>query len=181
MKFRLLGLALISALTLSACPAEESKTSETKTEQTSTDQAKQQDKKDSSKQASANNDSKTHSDKATDARKSTAASKPYKEVSLPQTKDMLAKQPNLILLDVRNAKDFKIAHLANSQNLERQKPFFEQKLKTLDKNKSYLIYGYKGRRGERVAQEMIEAGFKQIYVLKANFKEIKSYGLPVKN
>jgi len=187
-----LMLALLS-LGLPACrPEAEEQKSETKSGQTAQHQQEAQKEQKQAKDSKVSKDSKGKESKDSKDAKDRKSERPnldpntgkpllYKEVELTTLKSLLAKHPDAVLLDVRNNKDFQEGHIDRAQNIDyRKKSAFDQKLKALDKSKTYVIYGYKGQRGERAAARMEKAGFKHLYVVKANLEEIKAQGLAIK-
>lgn len=161
-----------------ACQPEEAKDTENKKDktestQTSTTQADgQSDKKHPPKKDHAKkNDKKQNAKEA--QHKSTRPPEPYKKLNLAQTKEVLAKSTGSVLLDARNAKDYKEGHMDQAENLDyRDKESFNKKLQSMDKNKSYVIYAYKGKRAQRAAKAMAKAGFKNLYVVDADASEL---------
>lgn len=168
-----------------ACQPEETKDTANKQEKTHSAQGAtavaggdDQDKKNKPKKDRKDKDTHKKSDEKKTPPKSTRPPEAYKKINLTQTKDMLAKATGSILLDARNAKDFKEGHMDKAENLDyRDKKGFSKKLQNLDKNKTYIIYGYKAKRAQRAAKEMAKAGFKNLYIVDATADEL--LGKPV--
>jgi phage shock protein E len=103
-----------------------------------------------------------------------------KSINSQQAKDLLAKQPATVILDVRTDQEFSGGHLENAVNLDYNAPDFQTQLQSLDKNKPYLVYCAVGGRSSKAAQLMQEMGFLQVYnVAGGGFPQLQSAGLPV--
>ena len=77
-------------------------------------------------------------------------------VNPDQAEQVLTKQTNIIVLDVRTPKEFAAGHLAGATNLDFYAPNFEQKLSALDKDKSYLVHCAVGGRSAKARDKARE-------------------------
>jgi len=77
---------------------------------------------------------------------------------------MLKKKKN-ILLDVRTPEEMTEGHIENAANLDFLDESFPEKIETLNKNKTYLLYCRSGKRTAKAGAMMKAAGFKNIYML----------------
>lgn len=100
-------------------------------------------------------------------------------VNPDQAEQVLTKQTNIIVLDVRTPKEFAAGHLAGATNLNFYAPNFEQKLSALDKNKSYLVHCAVGGRSAKVRDKMKDLNFKSIYHLDGGIKAWENAGKKV--
>jgi len=74
----------------------------------------------------------------------------------------LIKNKEFIILDVRTPEEYQQNHLEGAINIDIYMKTFEEELKKLDKNKSYLIHCHSGGRSENAGEIMEELGFKYI-------------------
>lgn len=173
---KIIKLLFVSLLisNLAACQPEETKDTDNKDKTNSGQSATavaggDKDKKDDKKKDPEHKKNDKKQDSKNTLPKSTRPPEPYKELNVAQTKEMLAKATGNVLVDARNAKDFKEGHMDKAQNLDyRNKESFNKQLQSLDKSKSYIIYAYKGKRAKRAAKAMAKAGFKNLYVVDAD-------------
>jgi phage shock protein E len=70
-----------------------------------------------------------------------------------------------LILDVRTPEEFIISHIKNALNIDFYRDDFEEKLKCLDKNKTYFVYCKSGARSSRTVEIMSKQKFRQIYHL----------------
>ena len=77
---------------------------------------------------------------------------------------MLKKKKN-ILLDVRTPEEMTEGHIENAANLDFLDESFPEKIETLNKNKTYLLYCRSGKRTAKAGAMMKAAGFKNIFML----------------
>ncbi|MDP1633936.1 MAG: rhodanese-like domain-containing protein [Gallionellaceae bacterium] len=84
-----------------------------------------------------------------------------------------------LILDVREADDYKEFHIPNSMNM----PFgrLSQRLAELEpfKDKTIMVIDHAGQRAPRALEQLQKAGFTQVLVVKGGMAEWKAAGLPV--
>lgn len=67
------------------------------------------------------------------------------------------------IIDVRTPEEYQGGHIRGAANLDYYSPDFNDRLRSLERNKRYLIYCRAGNRG-RIALEMMRAlGFEEAY------------------
>lgn len=101
-------------------------------------------------------------------------------LSVKQAEDLIARNKLLGMLDVRNTDEMRDGNgwIPGAQPC----PFFdgnEAKLKTLERERPWLVYCTIGGRAELTAQTMVKLGFKEIYLLKGGFAEWRAQGKAV--
>lgn len=69
---------------------------------------------------------------------------------------------SFILLDVRTKEEFLSGHIEKAINIDISSSDFKDKIKKMDKNKTYLIYCRSGRRSQSALMLMKESGFRKI-------------------
>lgn len=88
---------------------------------------------------------------------------------------------NVQLVDVRTQEEFGVNHLKNAQNICVTNDDFEEKVKTLDKNKPVYVYCRKGVRSAKAAHILKEMGFKKVYDLEGGITNWEDKGMETLN
>jgi rhodanese-related sulfurtransferase len=73
-----------------------------------------------------------------------------------------AGKADFVILDVRTPAEFAEGHIDRAVNLDVQSRDFEKRLRTLDRNKSYLVYCRTGNRSRQATIAMETLGFRSI-------------------
>jgi len=84
-------------------------------------------------------------------------------ISPQQVYDAVYSTDSVQLVDVRTPAEYKISHLKGSQNICVTSDDFEEKVKTLDKNRPVYVYCRVGGRSANAAKKLREMGFTKIY------------------
>ena len=87
--------------------------------------------------------------------------------------------PDFIILDLRTPREFDQGHIAGARLIDYYNPQFTQRLKELDRSKTYLIYCRTGNRSGRTMNMIADMGFGKIYHLKAGIVEWAARKLPL--
>lgn len=88
-----------------------------------------------------------------------------KEISYKKLKDIIKKDTNAILLDVRSKQEFEEGHLEGSINI----PLYEidkQLNKIPDKQCTIIIYCASGHRSKQAKEKLENLGYENVYHLK---------------
>lgn len=85
------------------------------------------------------------------------------------------------LVDVRTTEEYTVSHLKDAQNICVTNDDFEEKVKTLDKNKPVYVYCKKGGRSAKAAEILIEMGFKEVYDLQGGITNWEQNGFETEN
>lgn len=88
--------------------------------------------------------------------------------------------PNFVLLDVRTPGEYEQSHIPGSILINYQSPDFLEKIKELDKNKTYLVYCKSGMRSGASIDTMRKLRFKKLYNIAGGIMGWENSGLPVK-
>ncbi|MDL2261451.1 rhodanese-like domain-containing protein [Methanimicrococcus sp. OttesenSCG-928-J09] len=103
----------------------------------------------------------------------------YKRES-PEKIQSLMNEKDVILIDVRSAQEIKSdGCISKSLNIDIRGSDFEDKLKALDKTKTLVLYCRAGNRSATAAQEAIDCGFTDVYMIEGGITGWKSRGLSV--
>ncbi len=82
----------------------------------------------------------------------------------------LMKKKNAVLLDVRTPEEYKEGHIPGSEQIDvLQETVFRNRIASLDKNKTYLVYCRSGKRSKTAMTIMGETGFKKLYDLEGGY------------
>ena len=85
----------------------------------------------------------------------------------PEEADTLIKEhkddENFVILDVRTPGEFSSGHIENAINIDFYGKSFREKLNTLDKDKTYLVYCRSGNRSGKTLSMMKELKFNHVY------------------
>ena len=102
----------------------------------------------------------------------------YTNVTGSEFENMIAKNKDAIIVDVRDAKDYEKSHIENSINIPIDE--FESRFNELEeyKGKDILIYCSIGRRSAKAAGILIDNGYTNVYnvvdgVTEYDFKLVK--------
>lgn len=90
----------------------------------------------------------------------------FKTVSVEEVKPLLA-QPDTVLLDCRDLKDYRAGHIENAMHLHEQ--LRDTLLLKGDKTRPMVIYCYHGHASEHVAEMFADFGFRDVYSLEGGF------------
>lgn len=83
---------------------------------------------------------------------------------------MIQKQPDLVILDVRTPEEYAQNHLEKAQLFNLRDPQFRTAIDKLDRNQAYLVYCQSGNRSARAVKMLHEMGFKRVYDLKGGMQ-----------
>ncbi|ACD65796.1 Rhodanese domain protein [Sulfurihydrogenibium sp. YO3AOP1] len=103
----------------------------------------------------------------------------YQDLNAKQFYEMIQKEKDVIILDVRTPQEYQEGHISNAINIPVQ--ILGQQLDKLKnfKDKKILVYCRSGHRSAIASQILDRAGFKNVYNLKGGLLEWKASGLPL--
>lgn len=84
--------------------------------------------------------------------------------------NLLRQNEVLNILDIRDSQDFEMSHLPHAISLPATS--LPNELKQLDKNATYYIISYSGRRSEIIASFLENHGYKAVHVI-GGMRDIK--------
>ncbi len=82
-------------------------------------------------------------------------------------------------IDVRTPSEFLLGHISGAMNIDVEGLGFNSEIAKLDKNATYAVYCRSGRRSAIAVKEMKDAGFKNLFNMKAGTEEWSAAGLPL--
>jgi rhodanese-related sulfurtransferase len=102
----------------------------------------------------------------------------YQDLNAKQFYEMMQKEKDVIILDVRTPQEYQEGYISNAINIPVQ--ILGQQLDKLNnfKDKKILVYCRSGHRSAIASQILDKAGFKNVYNLKGGLFEWKASGLP---
>jgi rhodanese-related sulfurtransferase len=84
--------------------------------------------------------------------------------------DKIKADQNIIILDVRTPAEFAQGSLKGALNLDVSASNFKEKISSLDKEKSYMIYCRSGMRSVKACNLMAENGFNKMFNLLGGYQ-----------
>ncbi len=87
--------------------------------------------------------------------------------------------PNFVLLDIRTPEEFEEEHLEGAILIDYHRDDFQDEIKKLDRDKTYVIYCRVANRTENAFELMRNLKFKEVYNVVGGIKKWRSDGLPV--
>jgi rhodanese-related sulfurtransferase len=94
------------------------------------------------------------------------------------SRDVLAADENVVILDIRTAKEFNSGHLKGAVNVDFYADDFEQQLSKLDRSTEYLMHCRSGGRSSRSLKTFKKLGFKHIIHMDGGIKAWNKAKLP---
>jgi rhodanese-related sulfurtransferase len=109
------------------------------------------------------------------------ASGAIREISIEDTDNLIRKEPDITIIDVRSAEELQtLGYIKGAKNVDFLGDF-EKQISSLglDPAKPCIVYCAIGGRAKRAADKMVNLGFKQILMPAGSFNAWKSAGKPV--
>lgn len=100
-------------------------------------------------------------------------------ISAVEFQKRISEDANGVLLDVRAPDEVAGGKIEGAVNIDFRSPDFAEKVKQLDKSKTYYLYCAGGSRSSKAAELMKSNDFKKIYELDGGYNGWSSQGLPV--
>ena len=93
--------------------------------------------------------------------------------------DKLTKQPGNVVLDVRTGTEYRNGHLKDAVLIDFMAKDFDEKVKALDKSKTYLVHCQVGGRSAKACAKLDKMGFTNVVNLEGGYKAWEKAGKPV--
>lgn len=87
-------------------------------------------------------------------------------VSGAEAKEMIKKEKNLVIIDVRSEMEYRSGNIKGSKLIDISNPNFKKNIEKLNREKKYLLYCASGARSNRAASLMADLGFEKVYNVK---------------
>lgn len=87
----------------------------------------------------------------------------YKKISAEQAKVLMEKNPDLMVFDVRDEKDYLQGHLPQAKLISQKE--LKKRITAFDQEKIYMIYAKNDKTSAKAAEILSNSGFSKVYVL----------------
>lgn len=102
------------------------------------------------------------------------------EAILPaQFQELINKQENVQLLDVRTAGEFAGGYLKGALNVDVRSASFAEDISTMDKDRPVFVYCLSGGRSASAARQLVSMGYTEVYDMKGGMMAWKRAELPI--
>lgn len=102
------------------------------------------------------------------------------QTSLSEASELVAKESNLQILDVRRPEEYRAGHLKGATRITWGEPDFEKRvLARVDRDQPVLVYCRSGRRSTAATQAMQELGYQQLHNLEGGITAWQKAGKEV--
>ncbi len=101
----------------------------------------------------------------------------YEEISVPQAVDLIAANPQVWLLDARDAHDYQAGHIDGA--MQAHSGLIEHLIKKRDFDRPVIVYCYQGKSSKDVASILGRAGYKNAYSLQGGYVAWKKRASPL--
>ncbi|MBU1148720.1 rhodanese-like domain-containing protein [Patescibacteria group bacterium] len=101
----------------------------------------------------------------------------FSEITAPEAKEMIDGDSTIIILDV--SASYEKGHLVGAVNYPVEDNTLENSLADLDKEATYLVYGYSDNASIAGAQILGQNGFANVYRLEGNYPRWLDYAYPI--
>jgi rhodanese-related sulfurtransferase len=95
----------------------------------------------------------------------------YSKLSPAAYKAVLTDSSNYYLVDVRTAKEYRLAHIAGAVNFSYLNFHIGRDVESLDRDKLVLVYCQTCHRSPLAARKMKKMGFRKVYDLKGGYQK----------
>lgn len=102
-----------------------------------------------------------------------------RHVSVDEAAALLARDPSIVVIDVRTGGEYRRGHIAGARNINYFSLNFSKRMKDLDPSAAYLVHCKSGHRSGRAAPIMINAGISTVIHMDGGFDAWKDAGHPV--
>lgn len=91
----------------------------------------------------------------------------------------IANTPGVVIIDVRTPAEFAEGHLQNAVNIDLQSGKFEDEIRALDKDVTYVVYCRSGSRSKQATAVMTDLDFTSIYDLDGGLVDLQAAGAQI--
>jgi rhodanese-related sulfurtransferase len=104
----------------------------------------------------------------------------YKTVEADEFQKLIneSKDDRPIILDVRTPEEYKAGHLKDAVLIDYKANDFDQKIKALDKSRTYLVYCASGYRSSSACKKLVSLEIPRLYNLKGGITAWQKAGKP---
>lgn len=91
----------------------------------------------------------------------------------------VAESGEVVVLDVRTPQEYAEGHVPGALNIDIASPTFAEQIAALPTDETYVVYCRSGNRSAQAAQQMVQAGFTDVYNVDAGLATLASAGVPL--
>ena len=102
-----------------------------------------------------------------------------KNITIDEAAKLVARDTNVVVLDVRTPDEFKAGHIKGATNINFRDKEFADKIAKLDKSKTYVIHCAAGGRSGNACQQIKTMDFKNMLHMNEGFNAWTKAGKPV--
>ena len=102
-----------------------------------------------------------------------------KNISIDEAAKMVAKDTNVVVLDIRTPAEFKSGHIKGATNINFNDKEFSEKISKLDKSKTYIIHCAAGGRSGKACAQIKTLDFQNMLHMNEGFNAWTKAGKPV--
>lgn len=103
---------------------------------------------------------------------------PYGDINTEQARNLITREPDLVIVDVTTPMEYETGHIEGSVNLCVTCDM-EELLNNLDPNHEILLYCRTGRRSASALRFLNENGYQKVYNMVGGIEAWRSAGYPV--
>ena len=85
------------------------------------------------------------------------------DIDILSAKQMISQNKNITMLDVRTQKERDLGAIESSKHLDYFSDDFDEKLKTLDMSKKYIVYCKSGGRSSKTVAKLQDLGYIDVF------------------
>lgn len=104
----------------------------------------------------------------------------FKDIDATTAKNII-EQEEITVIDIRTINEYRSGHIPGAINIDFSSLEFDNKIKSLDPEKGYLVYCRSGNRSSISESSFIKAGFKNIYHLNRGINDWIRNGFKLDN
>jgi phage shock protein E len=109
---------------------------------------------------------------------SCAQTEGVKQLTSVEASKMIAKDKNLLVLDVRTPEEFSAGHIQGAININIKQPDALSKIDALDRNATYIVHCRTNHRSKIAVDHMQQSEFKNIYQISDGYNGWSQNNLP---
>jgi rhodanese-related sulfurtransferase len=117
------------------------------------------------------------SDKLCATENSTNNQTDVKDISVNQARELIGKQQDVFLLDIRTKEEHKEVHIKDAHLIPVQE--LEQNIDKIPKDRKVIVYCGSGMRNSKACKILKEKGYKELYNVEGGIKKWRAEGYPV--
>ena len=86
-------------------------------------------------------------------------------------------EPETVIIDVRTPVEYAEGHVPGALNIDIASPTFNDEIAALPTDQTYVVYCRSGNRSAQAAEQMVQAGFTDVYNVDAGLATLASAGV----